>query len=61
MLSTFSCSKKNVNNPYTTERNQLKKSIEATDVIEELCEKKEITSLQIENWPLFSKYRNTNE
>ena len=34
ILSTFSCSKKNVNNPYTTERNQLKKSIEATDVIE---------------------------
>ena len=34
---------------------------EATDVIEELCEKKELTSLEIENWPLFNKYRNTNE
>lgn len=34
ILSTFSCSKKNVNNPYAEEQNQLKKSIEATDVIE---------------------------
>ncbi len=34
---------------------------EATMVIEELCEKKELTSLEIENWPLFNKYRNTNE
>lgn len=34
ILSFFSCNKKDVNNPYATERNQLKKSIEATDVIE---------------------------
>ena len=34
ILSFFSCNKKDVNNPYATERNQLKKSIEATDAIE---------------------------
>lgn len=34
ILSFFSCNKKDVNNPYATERNQLKKSIEATDIIE---------------------------
>lgn len=34
ILSFFSCNKKDVNNPYSSERNQLKKSIEATDVIE---------------------------
>lgn len=34
MLSFFSCNKKDVNNPYSSERNQLKKSIEATDAIE---------------------------
>lgn len=34
ILSFFSCNKKDVNNPYSSERNQLKKSIEATDAIE---------------------------
>lgn len=34
---------------------------EATNVIEEMYQKKELTSLEIEKWPLFFKYRESEE
>lgn len=39
----------------------LSKYKEATEVLIELCENKKIYSLEFEEWPLFKKYKSTNE
>ena len=37
------------------------KYVEATEVLVELCENKKIASLELEEWPLFKKYKHTIE